>query len=74
MVSAARKNALANSRLPRLRGLWETLSAVEDPAEAERDYSEICAYWGRMGGRETLRRHGREHFARIAKLRYERAR
>lgn len=59
----------AKNHAPRLRGLWETLAAAQPPEEAAADYSEICAYWGRLGGRETLRRHGREHFQRIARQR-----
>ena len=50
-----------------MRGLWASLSACQPPEEAAADYSEICAFWGRLGGRETLRRHGREHFRRLGR-------
>jgi precorrin-6x reductase len=30
-------------------------------------YSDVCRAWGRLGGRVTLHRYGREHFAMLAK-------
>ena len=30
-------------------------------------YSDVCRAWGRLGGRVTLHRYGREHFAALAK-------
>ncbi len=51
----------------RMMGLWSSLSACYPPEEAHAEYSEICAYWGRLGGRETLRLYGREHFARMGR-------
>jgi hypothetical protein len=30
-------------------------------------YSDVCRAWGRLGGRVTLHRYGREHFAMMAK-------
>jgi hypothetical protein len=30
-------------------------------------YSDVCRAWGRLGGRVTLHRYGREHFCELAK-------
>ena len=32
-------------------------------------YSDVCRAWGRLGGRVTLHRYGRGHFAEIARRR-----
>jgi hypothetical protein len=29
-------------------------------------YSDVCRAWGRLGGRVTLHRYGREHFSELA--------
>ena len=55
---------------PRLQGLYSSLKVTQGAEQAAREYGEICAYWGRLGGRETLRRYGREHFSRIARKRW----
>jgi hypothetical protein len=30
-------------------------------------FEEVCRVWARLGGRTTLHRYGREHFAMLAK-------
>ena len=32
-------------------------------------YSDVCRAWGRLGGRVTLHRYGRQHFAELARRR-----
>jgi hypothetical protein len=32
-------------------------------------YSDVCRAWGRLGGRVTLHRYGRDHFAELARRR-----
>jgi hypothetical protein len=32
-------------------------------------YSDVCRAWGRLGGRVTLHRYGRDHFAALARRR-----
>jgi hypothetical protein len=32
-------------------------------------YSDVCRAWGRLGGRITLHRYGRQHFAELARRR-----
>ncbi len=51
-----------------MRGLWASLNACQPPEEAAADYSEICAFWGHLGGRETLHRYGRQHFAELGRM------
>jgi hypothetical protein len=45
--------------------------AYRDAAMAEwcraDSYSDVCRCWGRLGGRVTLHRYGRQHFAQIAR-------
>jgi hypothetical protein len=40
--------------------------ALQEWARAE-TFEEVCACWGRLGGRTTLHRYGRAHFAMLAK-------
>jgi hypothetical protein len=40
--------------------------ALEEWARAE-TVEAVCRAWGRLGGRTTLHRYGREHFAVLAK-------
>jgi hypothetical protein len=40
--------------------------AIEEWARAE-TFEEVRACWSRLGGRTTLHRYGREHFAMLAK-------
>jgi hypothetical protein len=35
---------------------------------AAETYEDVCSCWGRLGGRTTLHRYGREHFRALAKL------
>jgi hypothetical protein len=30
-------------------------------------YSDVCRAWGRLGGRVTLHRYGRQHFSELAR-------
>jgi hypothetical protein len=30
-------------------------------------YSDVCPAWGKLGGRVTLHRYGRDHFAELAR-------
>jgi hypothetical protein len=34
---------------------------------AAETYFDVCRAWGRLGGRVTLHRYGREHFSELAK-------
>ena len=49
------------------------LLQMRDEALAEwcgaETYSDVCRAWGRLGGRVTLHRYGRRHFAEIARQR-----
>jgi hypothetical protein len=40
--------------------------AFEEWTRAE-TFEEVCRVWARLGGRTTLHRYGREHFAMLAK-------
>jgi hypothetical protein len=40
--------------------------AFEEWARAE-TFGEVCRVWARLGGRTTLHRYGREHFAMLPK-------
>jgi hypothetical protein len=40
--------------------------AFQDWTRAE-TFEEVCRAWSRLGGRTTLHRYGREHFAALAK-------
>jgi hypothetical protein len=40
--------------------------ALQEWIKAE-TYSDVCRAWGRLGGRVTLHRYGREHFSELAK-------
>jgi hypothetical protein len=40
--------------------------AVEEWCKAE-TLHDVRSCWGRLGGRTTLHRYGREHFSRVAK-------
>jgi hypothetical protein len=40
--------------------------ALQEWIRAE-TYSDVCRAWGRLGGRVTLHRYGRKHFAKLAK-------
>ena len=42
--------------------------ALEEWTVAE-TYSAVCRAWGRLGGRVTLHRYGREHFSELARRR-----
>ena len=42
--------------------------ALEEWSGAE-TYSAVCRAWGRLGGRVTLHRYGREHFSELARRR-----
>ena len=42
--------------------------AVEEWTRAE-TFEEVCRAWGRLGGRVTLHRYGREHFSELARRR-----
>ena len=42
--------------------------ALEEWTRAE-TYSDVCRAWGRLGGRVTLHRFGRGHFAELARRR-----
>jgi hypothetical protein len=33
-------------------------------------YSDVCRAWGRLGGRTTLHRYGRQHFSGLARTRW----
>ena len=37
---------------------------------AARTYEEVRSVWSRLGGKVTLHRYGREHFAALARLRW----
>jgi hypothetical protein len=55
--------------------LWASIKVEEiDPEEHYREYSALCRTWGSLGGRETLRRYGREHFRRLAISRWKQRR
>ena len=43
-------------------------AALREWCRAE-TYSDVCRAWGRLGGRVTLHRYGRGHFAQIARRR-----
>ncbi len=58
---------MASRPSPRMMGLWVCLHATQPPEEAHADYSDICRFWGRLGGRETLRRYGREHYCELGR-------
>jgi hypothetical protein len=40
--------------------------ALQEWIEAE-TYSDVCQAWGRLGGRVTLHRYGRQHFQALAR-------
>jgi hypothetical protein len=47
------------------------LLAIREEALAEwtraETFEEVCSCWGRLGGRTTLHRYGREHSSELAK-------
>lgn len=49
--------------------LWPSLSVSDDPELVARAYTEICSYWGRMGGISTLERYGSEWYRTLALVR-----
>jgi hypothetical protein len=49
-------------RCPALLGIRE--EALEEWTTAE-TYSAVCRAWGRLGGRTTLHRYGRQHFTEL---------
>jgi hypothetical protein len=51
-------------RCPVLLAIRE--EAFEEWTRAE-TFEEICKVWARLGGRTTLHRYGRNHFAMLAK-------
>jgi hypothetical protein len=51
-------------RCPALLAIRE--EALEEWTRAE-TLSDVRRAWGRLGGRVTLHRYGREHFAKLAK-------
>jgi hypothetical protein len=51
-------------RCPALLAIRE--EAFEEWTRAE-TFEEVCRVWARLGGRTTLHRYGREHFAMLAK-------
>jgi hypothetical protein len=58
-------------RCPAVLQLRET--ALREWCQAE-TYSDVRRAWGRLGGRITLHRYGRGHFAALAKASSARAR
>jgi hypothetical protein len=46
--------------------------ALQEWTRAE-TFEEVCRVWARLGGRTTLHRYGREHFARLAKASRDRS-
>jgi hypothetical protein len=40
--------------------------ALEEWTRTE-TFEEVCRAWGRLGGRVTLHRYGRQHFAELAR-------
>jgi precorrin-6x reductase len=44
--------------------------ALEEWTRAE-TFEEVCRAWGRLGGRVTLHRYGRDHFSELARRRRE---
>jgi hypothetical protein len=57
-------------RCPTLLAIRE--EALEEWATAE-TFEEVCRVWARLGGRVTLHRYGREHFAALARRRRSRS-
>jgi hypothetical protein len=53
-------------RCPALLQLREEAVAEWTGAET---YSDVCRVWGRLGGRVTLHRYGREHYRTLARRR-----
>jgi hypothetical protein len=53
-------------RCPALLALRE--EAIEEWTRAETRY-QVLSCWGRLGGRVTLHRYGRQHFAALARRR-----
>ena len=53
-------------RCPVLLAIRE--EAFEEWTRAE-TFEEVCRVWSRLGGRTTLHRYGREHFAALARRR-----
>ena len=47
-------------------------AALEKWTRAE-TFEEVCRAWGRLGGRVTLHRYGREHFSELAKASRDRS-
>ena len=56
---------------PQQLELFSTYSVEQDPEEEAREYATIVQVWGSMGGRETLRRYGRQHFRHLACRKWE---